>query len=59
MGSDLLTRAEHLIVLVPTVLVPYAWNALLNPNHPDIGRCSIAEVITELFDPRLVRFTPA
>ena len=54
-GTDVLARAEHLLVWVPSVLVPHAWNALLNPRHADAGRCSVVELITNLFDPRLIR----
>lgn len=54
-GTKVLLRAEHLVVWVPSVLVPYAWNALLNPRHPDATGCSIADVTANLFDPRLIR----
>lgn len=59
LGTDLLKRAEHLIVLVPTVLVPVAWNALLNPEHIEAGECTIAEIIKGVFDPRLIPFPPS
>lgn len=58
-GADLLARAEHLILLVPTVLVPAAWNALLNPAHVEAREFTIAEVIRGVFDPRLIRFPPS
>lgn len=54
-GTDLLDRSEHALVLVPCVLVPYAWNVLLNPRFPSAHRCSIIEVIEVGFDPRLLR----
>lgn len=53
-GTRLLQSARHLVVWVPCALVPYAWNALLNPDHGDIARCSISGVIEELLDPRLI-----
>lgn len=55
LGTELLTRSEHLIILVPCVLVPFASNVLLNSNHPDAAHCSIAEVTDSAFDPRLIR----
>jgi RES domain-containing protein len=55
LGATLLARAAHLSVLVPSVLVPHAWNVLLNPLHPDMARCSVAEVIERAFDTRLIR----
>jgi RES domain-containing protein len=54
-GTDLLSRAEHLLIFVPSVLVPHAWNVLLNPHHEDVRRCTIAETFDGLFDSRLVR----
>ena len=54
-GTELLQRAEHLYLLVPCVLVPFAWNVLLNPAHPDIARCAITAVTAKAFDPRLIR----
>ena len=54
-GTNILSRAEHLLVWVPSVLVPYAWNALLNPRHPEASGCLITDIISNLFDPRLIR----
>jgi RES domain-containing protein len=56
LGMELLERKEHLLVFVPTVLVPMAWNVLLNPTHGAAEACKIAEVIREAFDPRLICF---
>ena len=38
---------------VPSVLLPYAWNVLLNPRHADATRASISGIEPFLFDPRL------
>ena len=54
-GTDLLQRAEHLLVLVPSVLVPHAWNVLLNPRHEAAAHCRIVEICDRLFDHRLIR----
>lgn len=54
-GTAVLARAEHLVVWVPSVLVPHAWNALLNPRHAEAPQCSVLEVIENLFDRRLIR----
>ena len=54
-GTNILSRLEHLLVWVPSVLVPYAWNALLNPGHPEASGCLVTDVISNLFDPRLIR----
>lgn len=55
LGTDILDKAAHLAIRVPCVLVPYAWNVLLNPRHPDAPRCSIVETVESPFDPRLIR----
>lgn len=54
-GSKVLEHAEHLIVWVPSALVPYAWNALLNPRHAEAPACAIVDSVSNLFDPRLIR----
>ena len=54
-GTALLARAEHLLVWVPSALVPYAWNALLNPRHTQAPRCAIVNTVSNLFDPRPIR----
>lgn len=55
LGFGLLDSAKHLLIVVPSVLVPGAWNALLNPRHVEAGRCAIIETIARSFDRRLVR----
>jgi RES domain-containing protein len=54
-GTEILNRGEHLLVWVPSVLVPFAWNALLNPRHPEAHRCQVADITSNLFDLRLIR----
>lgn len=55
LGTKLLQAKEHLIIMVPCVLVPFASNVLLNSNHREAARCSIVEVTDSTFDPRLIR----
>jgi RES domain-containing protein len=55
LGERLLNAREHLIVFVPSVLVPHAWNALLNPRHADARRCAIIDVVEAPSDARLIR----
>jgi hypothetical protein len=54
-GTELLNQADYLLIRMPCLLVPFAWNVLLNPRHPDAARCLIAEVVESAFDPRLIR----
>ena len=53
-GTDLLARAEHLLIRVPTVLIPEARNVLLNPRHSDADRCRVEKTIDARFDKRLI-----
>ena len=52
-GDAWLAEARSEALRVPSVLIPVAWNALLNPLHPDAARASIAMVEPFRFDPRL------
>jgi RES domain-containing protein len=38
---------------VPSVLIPHAWNVLLNPLHPDAGQAHVEAIDPFDFDPRL------
>jgi RES domain-containing protein len=52
-GDAWLARARTAALRVPSVLVPYAWNVLLNPRHPDAIEARIAAIEPFGFDPRL------
>ena len=53
MGDAWLIRGDTAALRVPSVLVPYAWNILLNPRHRDADRARIAAIAPFRFDPRL------
>jgi RES domain-containing protein len=55
-GDTWLASRENALARVPSVIAPYTWNYLLNPDHPDARRVEIVEVIKERFDNRLFRF---
>jgi RES domain-containing protein len=55
-GDAWLASLETALARVPSVIAPYTWNYLLNPEHPDAKQVQIAEVIKERFDNRLFRF---
>jgi RES domain-containing protein len=55
-GDAWLVSLKTALARVPSVLAPYTWNYLLNPEHPDAAEVRIAEVIKERFDNRLFRF---
>jgi RES domain-containing protein len=54
-GDAWLAEARSASLRVPSVLVPHAWNILLNPAHPDAARSSVRDVEPFGFDPRLWR----
>ncbi len=52
-GDAWLARGDAAALQVPSVLMPYAWNVLLNPRHADIARVAIDGIEPFHFDPRL------
>jgi RES domain-containing protein len=52
-GNRWLAEARTALLRVPSVIVPYTWNWLLNPHHTDAKLARIAEVVRATFDPRL------
>jgi RES domain-containing protein len=54
-GDAWLTSRKAALARVPSVIAPYTWNYLLNPEHPDAKHVRIAEIIPERFDGRLFR----
>lgn len=54
-GDAWLASRKTVLARVPSAIMPYTWNYLLNPEHPDAGQVRIAEVIKERFDTRLFR----
>jgi RES domain-containing protein len=54
-GDAWLTEKRSAALRVPSVLVPHAWNILLNPRHADGAAAEIAGIEPFGFDPRLWR----
>jgi len=52
-GDEWLAQGRIAAMRVPSVLLSYAWNILLNPRHPDAARVSIDSIEPFDFDPRL------
>ncbi len=52
-GDAWLREGETSVLLVPSALVPFARNLLLNPLHPRAVEAAIAGVTPFRFDPRL------
>lgn len=53
-GQDFLKRRIHALLRVPSVIMPQAFNYLLNPAHPDAGQFKIAQTWRYPFDSRFL-----
>jgi RES domain-containing protein len=58
LGDAWLLSSTTVFGRVPSVIVPYTWNVLLNPRHLDARSVRIESVTRERFDERLFRFEP-
>ncbi|MCD8740309.1 RES family NAD+ phosphorylase [Mucilaginibacter roseus] len=54
MGDEFLKKQEHLIMAVPSIIVPAEFNYLINPKHQDMDKARIAKVSPFRFDDRLL-----
>lgn len=52
-GDAWLAQARSVALRVPSVLMPYAWNVLLNPRHADTDQVKINGIEAFHFDTRL------
>jgi RES domain-containing protein len=52
-GEAWLNDGAAAVLRVPSVLVPHAWNLLLNPAHAAAAEARVASVEVFRFDPRL------
>ncbi|UJF20333.1 RES family NAD+ phosphorylase (plasmid) [Vibrio sp. SS-MA-C1-2] len=55
LGSRWLKEERSLLLEVPSVILPYSTNYLMNPFHPQRDLLSIVEIINFPFDKRLIR----
>ncbi len=54
-GQAWLARASSALLLVPSVIAPEEFNALVNPRHPDASSIQARKTRKWLYDPRLHR----
>ncbi len=52
-GTKWMRQAQHVVVSVPSVVVPMERNFLLNPGHPAFSRIQIGPALPLEIDPRL------
>jgi RES domain-containing protein len=53
-GGRWLTEGKSALLRVPSAIVPFATNWLLNPMHPDVAKVRIVGSQRIAFDPRLL-----
>lgn len=53
-GNSFLQRNEHLLLKVPSVIVPEEYNYLMNPLHPKSNKVKIVKSAPFNFDERLL-----
>lgn len=53
-GKKWLKSCKQLVMLVPSVIVPEATNAVINPRHPDIAKVKIQIEREFKFDSRML-----
>lgn len=54
LGNEFLKNGRHLLMKVPSAIVPAEFNYLLNPLHPEAGKVSVAIKEPFGFDERLL-----
>jgi len=52
-GDAWVAAATSAVLQVPSVIVPFEDNFLLNPHHPDFPKLQIGKPVSFKFDPRL------
>jgi RES domain-containing protein len=53
LGTSILNQKEHLIIKIPSVIIPEEYNYLINPEHSHMKNLSIVNVAPFSFDTRL------
>ena len=54
-GTEWLDSGSTALLKVPSAVMPFAFNYLLNPSHEDIAKINIAQVVDVRHDPRIMR----
>lgn len=52
-GTGLLRKAQHIVIAIPSVVVPEEYNYLLNPLHKDHGKIRIMAISELGYDGRI------
>ncbi|MFM9827101.1 RES family NAD+ phosphorylase [Flavobacterium sp.] len=54
-GDDFVTQINAAVLKVPSSIIPYEYNYLINPNHPDSKKIKVISTQRLVFDGRLRR----
>lgn len=54
-GREIVRRNQAAVVIVPSVIMPFTRNVLLNPSHADHGRVTVKGHSRHLLDQRFLR----
>ncbi len=52
-GDDFVRRREAAVLKVPSAIIPFEYNYLINPNHPDAREIKVVAVWRMEFDKRI------
>ncbi len=52
-GTALLKKNEHMVIKIPSVVIPAEYNYLINPLHGNIKGCKILGVSDFVYDVRI------
>ncbi len=55
LGAKWLNEGQTAVLAVPSVIVPFEWNYLLNPEHPNFRKITLGIPREYRFDPRLLK----
>lgn len=53
-GTSFLRKKDFLALKVPSAVIPYEYNIVLNPLHPNIQDCKVINAIPFTFDKRVL-----
>ena len=53
LGGDWLRNGQSAVLRVPSAIISYEWNYLLNPAHPQFARIRLLHTEPFVFDPRI------
>jgi RES domain-containing protein len=53
LGTDWLTEGKVLMLSVPSVVIPFERNLLLNPRHRSFASVRLKRIVPFFFDPRI------